>query len=36
VEGAVLTKQGRIRIEMPQAKSADYSRHRVVIHFGKS
>ena len=36
VEGAVLTKQGKIRIEIPQAKSADYSHHRVIIHFGKS
>jgi glycogen debranching enzyme len=36
VEGAVLTKQGKIRIEIPHAKSADYSHHRVVIHFGKS
>jgi glycogen debranching enzyme len=36
VEGAVLTKQGKIRIEVPQAKSADYSHHRVVIHFVKS
>ena len=35
VEGAVLTKQGKIRIEMPPAKSADYSHHKVIIHFGK-
>jgi hypothetical protein len=35
VEGAVLTK-GRIRIEMPKAKSAEYTHHRVIIHFGKS
>jgi glycogen debranching enzyme len=38
VEGAVLTKQGNIRIEMPKEKEKDasYSHHAVVIHFGKS
>jgi glycogen debranching enzyme len=36
VEGAVLTKQGKIRIEVPLQKDADYSHHKVVIHFGKS
>jgi glycogen debranching enzyme len=40
VEGAVLTKQGTIRIEMPVQKKNDkadnYSHHTVVIHFGKS
>jgi len=33
VEGAVLTKQGRIRIEMPVEKDTDYRRHTVVLHF---
>jgi hypothetical protein len=38
VEGAVLTKQGNIQIEMPKEKEKDasYSHHTVVIHFGKS
>jgi glycogen debranching enzyme len=36
VEGAVLTKQGKIRIEVPLQKDVDYSHHKVVIHFGKS
>jgi glycogen debranching enzyme len=35
VEGAVLAR-GKIRIEMPKAKSAEYTHHRVIIHFGKS
>ena len=34
LEGAVLTKQGNIRIEMPIEKDADYLHHTVVIHFG--
>jgi glycogen debranching enzyme len=40
VEGAVLTKQGNIRIEMPAGKDNDkggeYAHHTAVIHFGKS
>ena len=36
VEGAVLTKQGNIRIEMPAAKDGDYLHHTVVLHFRKS
>jgi glycogen debranching enzyme len=36
VEGAVLTKQGKIRLEIPNTKGADYSHHKLVIHFGKS
>jgi hypothetical protein len=35
VDGAVLTKQGNIRIEMP-TENADYLRHTVAIHFPKS
>ncbi|MGA7929763.1 MAG: hypothetical protein WCA20_27695 [Candidatus Sulfotelmatobacter sp.] len=34
LEGAVLSKQGNIRIEMPVEKDADYLHHTVVIHFG--
>jgi glycogen debranching enzyme len=36
VDGAVLTKRGNIRIEMPVGKDRDYLHHIVVIHFGKS
>jgi hypothetical protein len=36
VEGAVLTKQGNIRIVMPVEMGADYLHHTIVIHFGKS
>jgi len=43
VEGAVLTKQANIRIQMPARKDndnnnkdSDYVHHAVVIHFGKS
>ena len=36
VEGAVMTKQGKIRIEMPAGKARDYLHRRVVIHFGKA
>jgi glycogen debranching enzyme len=35
VEGAVLTKQGNIRIELPVEKDVDYLHHTVVIHFSK-
>jgi hypothetical protein len=35
VDGAALTKQGKIRIEIPAEKSPDYSHHQLVIHFGK-
>ena len=36
VEGAVLTKQGNIRIKMPARKDGDYLHHTVVLHFRKS
>jgi hypothetical protein len=40
VDGAVLTKQGNIRIEMPAEKGVEkgdaYLHHTIVIHFGKS
>ena len=35
VEGAVLTEQGKIDIEIPASKNADYTHHAVVIHFRK-
>jgi glycogen debranching enzyme len=35
VEGAILTKQGKLRIEIPAGKNADYAHRVVVIHFGK-
>jgi hypothetical protein len=36
VVGAVLTKQGNIRIEMPAGKDGDYVHHTFLIHFGNS
>jgi glycogen debranching enzyme len=36
VEGAVLTKQGKIHVEIPVEKGRDYSHRAIVIHFGKS
>jgi glycogen debranching enzyme len=36
VEGALLTKQGNIQIQMPVEKGNEYSHHTIVIHFGKS
>jgi len=33
VDGAILTKQGSIRIAMPTDKDVDYLHHTVVIHF---
>ena len=36
VEGAALTKQGNIRIEMPAGEDGDHLHHTVVLHFGKS
>ena len=35
VEGAVVTKRGRIHVEIPAEKGGDYSHRTVVIHFGK-
>jgi hypothetical protein len=35
VEGAILTKQGKLRIEIPAGKSTDYTHRVVVIRFGK-
>lgn len=36
VEGADLTKQGTIRIQIPGGSGDDYAHHSVVINFGKS
>ncbi len=36
VEGAVLTKLGKLEIQMPQAATDSYLQQRVVIHFGRS
>ena len=36
VEGAVLTKQGKLRIEIPMEKGKDYLHRTIVIHFGKA
>ncbi|HWY21166.1 MAG TPA: hypothetical protein VNX26_08100 [Candidatus Acidoferrum sp.] len=36
VEGAVLTKPGKIRIKMPAGKDREYVHHSVVIHFRKT
>jgi glycogen debranching enzyme len=36
VEGAVLTKQGKLRIEIPMEKGKDYLHRTMVIHFGKA
>jgi glycogen debranching enzyme len=33
VEGAVLTTEGRLRIDIPAQKTTDYSHHKLVIHF---
>jgi glycogen debranching enzyme len=35
VNGAVLTPQGKIRIQIPAGKDTNYSHQTVVIHFGK-
>lgn len=35
VDGAVLTKQGKIRIDIPLDKGTEYAHQTVVIHFGK-
>jgi glycogen debranching enzyme len=35
VEGAVLTKQGKIHIQIPAGKGTDYTHHAVVIHLVK-
>ncbi len=35
VDGAVMTKQGKIRIELPAEKVRDYLHRTIVIHFGK-
>ena len=36
VEGAVVTKPGKLEIRIPQGTSDSYVPHRVVIHFGRS
>jgi glycogen debranching enzyme len=36
VEGAVLTKLGKLQIQMPAAPAESYLEQRVVIHFGRS
>jgi glycogen debranching enzyme len=36
VEGGVVTRPGRLEIEMPQGESDSYSHRKVVIHFGRS
>lgn len=36
VEGAVLTKLGKLEIQMPQAAADSYLQLKVVIHFGRS
>jgi hypothetical protein len=36
VEGGVVTRLGRLEIEMPQGESDSYSHQKVVIHFGRS
>jgi hypothetical protein len=35
VEGAALTKQGTIQMEMPKENNAGYVHHKVVLFFGK-
>ena len=36
VDGAVLTKQGKLHIKISGDKGGSYSHHTVVIHFGKA
>jgi hypothetical protein len=36
IDGAVLTKQGNIRVEIPAQKDPNYMHKTFVIHFGKS
>jgi glycogen debranching enzyme len=36
VDGAVLTKSGKLELQMPQAATNSYSQQKVVIHFGRS
>jgi hypothetical protein len=36
VEGAVITRPGKLEIEMPQGEADSYSHQKVVIHFGRS
>ena len=36
VEGAVLTKLGKLEIQMPQATTDSYLQQKVVLHFGPS
>jgi hypothetical protein len=36
VEGATLTKLGKLEIQMPQPASDSYLQQKVVIHFGRS
>jgi glycogen debranching enzyme len=35
IEGAVLTRQGRVRIEMPKENNAGYVHRKVTLFFGK-
>jgi hypothetical protein len=35
VQGAILTKQGTIRIETPNETNGDYVHHKFLIYFGK-
>ena len=35
VDHAVLTKAGKIHVEIPAGRSTDYSHQTVIIHFGK-
>ena len=36
VEGAVVTNQGKLRLEIPRTTDTSYSHHRIAIHFAKS
>ncbi len=36
VDGAVLTKSGKLEIQIPQGTADSYSQQKVVIHFGRS
>ncbi|MGA7218009.1 MAG: hypothetical protein WBX38_06825 [Candidatus Sulfotelmatobacter sp.] len=36
VDGAVLTWQGKITVEIPGGKNEEYSHHEIVIHFNKA
>lgn len=36
VDGGALTKQGKLRVDMPSAKDVDYAHYTIIIHFGSS